>query len=112
MQNDLYHHKAAFFFPHFYSFQGRDGHGSIYVWAAGNGGSYFDSCAADGYASSIYTIAMGSADQNGRQADYDENCAGKMAVTFSYNSATFPSADDDWDAYDQVVGVVRFCLVS
>ena len=83
--------------------QGRDGKGSIYVWAAGNGGSYFDSCAADGYASSIYTIAVGSADEDGRQADYDENCAGKMAVTFSYNSATFPGANDNWDAHDQVV---------
>ena len=97
--------KGHIFLPRFFPFQGRDGKGSIYVWAAGNGGSYFDSCAADGYASSIYTIAVGSADQDGQQADYDENCAGKMAVTFSYNSATFPSANDDWDAYDQVVSM-------
>ena len=66
--------------------QGRGGKGTIYVWAAGNGGQYFDSCAADGYTSSIYTIGVGSADQNGRQADYDEDCSAKMAVTFSYNS--------------------------
>ena len=69
--------------------QGRGGKGNIYVWAAGNGGRYFDSCAADGYVSSIYTIAVGSADQRGRQADYDEDCSAKMAVTFSYNSDTF-----------------------
>ena len=35
---------------------------------------------------SIYTIAVGSADQNGGQAYYDEDCSAKMAVTFSYNS--------------------------
>ena len=73
------------------------------MWAAGNGGRYFDSCAADGYASSIYTIAIGSADQNAGQADYDEQCASKMAVTFSYNSATFPSADDTWKPHNQIV---------
>ena len=55
------------------------------MWAAGNGGRD-DSCAADGYASSIYTIAMGGASSNGSQASYDEDCAGKMAVTFVSNS--------------------------
>ena len=82
--------------------QGRDGKGSIYVWAAGNGGSYFDSCAADGYVNSIYTIAVGSADQNGQQAYYDENCSAKMAVTFSYNSDSFPTVHDTWYPHDQV----------
>ena len=70
--------------------QGRNRKGSIFVWAAGNGGNNNDSCAADGYASSIYTIAVGSADQQGKQAYYDENCAAKMATTFSYNSADYP----------------------
>ena len=82
--------------------QGRGGKGNIYVWAAGNGGRYFDSCAADGYTSSIYTIAVGSADQRGRQADYDEDCSAKMAVTFSYNSDTFPGKYARYDPYNQV----------
>ena len=82
--------------------QGRGGKGNIYVWAAGNGGLNFDSCAADGYVSSIYTIAVGSADQNARQADYDEQCASKMAVTFSYNSDTFPNTSKQ-KPYNQVV---------
>ncbi len=66
--------------------QGRQGLGSIWIWASGNGGRNDDSCAADGYASSIYTIAVGSADPIGTQAYYDEACSGKMAVTFSYSS--------------------------
>ena len=69
--------------------KGRSGLGSIWVWASGNGGRNGDSCAADGYASSMYTIAVGSADANGNQAYYDENCSGKMAVTFSYSSDTY-----------------------
>ena len=85
--------------------QGRGGKGSIYVWAAGNGGDVDDSCAADGFPSSIYTIAVGSADQNAGQAFYDEQCSGKMAVTFSFNSDTFPTADDSWSAYNQIVSV-------
>ena len=66
--------------------QGRDGRGSIYVWAAGNGGQKGDSCAADGYASSIYTIAVSAVDQYGIPAYYDERCSSKMAVTFNHNA--------------------------
>ena len=52
---------------------------------------------------------MGSADYDGRQADYDENCPSKMAVTFSYNSRIFPhSAGSSWDPYNQVVSVALF----
>lgn len=69
--------------------KGRNGFGNIYVWAAGNGGQNGDSCAADGYASSMYTIAVGSADEYGRQAVYDENCPAKMAVTFGLNSGKY-----------------------
>ena len=72
------------------------------MWAAGNGGANHDSCAADGYVNSIYTIAVGSVDQSGRQAFYDENCSAKMAVTFSYNSDGFPTGDDSWAPHDQI----------
>ncbi len=40
---------------------GRGGLGSIYVVASGNGGGVYDSCACDGYASSIYTVSVGGA---------------------------------------------------
>ena len=52
------------------------------MFAAGNGGAVGDSCAADGYCSSIYTIGIGAANSNGEQAPYDEQCASKMAVAF------------------------------
>ena len=85
--------------------QGRNGKGSIYVWAAGNGGKKYDSCAADGFVNNIYTIAVGSADQNGYHADYDEDCTAKMAVTYSYNSDTSPSPGSSWHPYKQIVSI-------
>ena len=84
------------------------------MFASGNGGTYYDSCAADGFSASIYTISVGSADSYGNQADYDEQCACKMAVTFSYNSGTMPHTDDSWHAYNQVVSslsAVPFLIV-
>ena len=69
------------------------------MFASGNGGSNGDSCAADGYVNSIYTMAVGSADHNGKQAFYDEACTAKIAVTYSFNSKTF----DNTYAFEQLV---------
>lgn len=55
------------------------------MWASGNGGHNEDTCAMDGYVSSIYTIAVGSVDQYGVQASYDEECSSKLAVAVNHN---------------------------
>ena len=60
----------------------------MFVWAAGNGGEYFDSCAADGYVQSIYAIPVGAANQNGEPASYDEMCSAKMTVAYVENTNT------------------------
>ena len=62
--------------------QGRNGKGSVFLFAAGNGGGNDDDCNADGYASSIYTVSVGSVTDDGTQAFYDENCSSKMVVAF------------------------------
>ncbi|XP_043794709.1 neuroendocrine convertase 1-like [Apis laboriosa] len=62
---------------------GRDGKGSIYVWASGNGGLKSDDCGCDGYVGSIYTIAVGSASQTGKFPWYGESCPATMATTYS-----------------------------
>lgn len=59
------------------------GKGSIYVWASGNGGGSHDDCDCDGYASSIYTIAVGAISASGHSTFYDEKCASTMAVVYS-----------------------------
>lgn len=51
---------------------GRNGLGSIYVWASGNGLQYKDNINYDGYANSRFTIAVGATDYRGQQTDYGE----------------------------------------
>ena len=41
-----------------------------------------DDCAADGYASSIYTISIGSIGVDGRPSPLDEECSAKMASNY------------------------------
>jgi len=63
--------------------QGRDGKGAIYVFAAGNGKSEDDNCACDGYVNSIYTIVVASCDDNGHVTHYSERCAAIMCTAYS-----------------------------
>lgn len=62
---------------------GRNGKGTIYVWAAGNGGRLNDNCNCDGYTSSIYTITIGGVTQEGEMPVYSEKCSVILASTFS-----------------------------
>ncbi|XP_068612958.1 furin-like [Brachionichthys hirsutus] len=62
---------------------GRDGRGSIFVWASGNGGREQDNCNCDGYTNSIYTLSISSTTQSGNVPWYSEPCASTLATTFS-----------------------------
>eukprot|EP01127_Copromyxa_protea_P010862 TRINITY_DN2692_c0_g1_i1.p1 TRINITY_DN2692_c0_g1~~TRINITY_DN2692_c0_g1_i1.p1 ORF type:complete len:447 (+),score=94.30 TRINITY_DN2692_c0_g1_i1:868-2208(+) len=61
--------------------KGRQGLGSIYVWAAGNDASSQDQCNFDGYANMRYTILIGSINSAGNVGGYSETCAAMSAVT-------------------------------
>lgn len=61
---------------------GRSLKGSIYVWASGNSGPD-DNCNADGYVTSIYTIAIASVSRGGYSASYGETCSAILASTYS-----------------------------
>ena len=63
--------------------KGRNGLGSIFVWATGNGRSEYDYCSCDGYVNSPYTIGIGAVDNCGHRPWYSEACPGILAVTFS-----------------------------
>lgn len=63
--------------------QGRQGKGSIFVWASGNGGSYQDSCNCDGYTNSIFTLSISSTSETGRKPWYLEECSSTLATTYS-----------------------------
>ncbi|GFS18557.1 proprotein convertase subtilisin/kexin type 7 [Elysia marginata] len=77
---------------------GREGFGSIFVVASGNGGENGDNCNYDGYANSIYTVTIGAVDENGGMPYYAEECASMLGVTFS--SGTLNKRDivtTDWE---------------
>ncbi|XP_022809510.1 furin-like [Stylophora pistillata] len=61
---------------------GRRKKGSIFVFAAGNGGLSGDSCAFSGYVNSIYTIAISGVNWDGEVPGYAERCGAIMAVTY------------------------------
>ena len=63
--------------------KGRGGKGSIFVWATGNGGDYYDYCNCDGYITSIYTISIGAVNDKGVSPWYAEQCPSTLAVTYS-----------------------------
>jgi len=63
--------------------QGRDGKGSIYIWASGNGGRWKDNCNCDGYINSIYTISVSSTSEKEMIPWYSEPCASTLASTYS-----------------------------
>ena len=65
---------------------GRDGRGSIFVWASGNGGISQDNCNCDGYTNSIWTLSIGSASETGSKPWYSEECSSTLAVTYSSGS--------------------------
>ncbi|MDH4453922.1 MAG: S8 family serine peptidase [Verrucomicrobiota bacterium] len=66
---------------------GRGGKGTIILWAGGNGGDVGDDSNYDGYANSIYTIAVAALGNTGTQAYYSEPGA-NLVVTAPSNGGT------------------------
>ena len=66
---------------------GNEALGSIYVWAAGNGGEISDRSDYDGYANSKYTIAVGAVDDSGTQAVFSEEGSNLVVVAPSSGGA-------------------------
>jgi len=62
---------------------GRDGKGSIFVFASGNGAGSGDQCNFDGYTNSIYSVTVSAIDYKGHHPYYSEPCAANMVVTYS-----------------------------
>ncbi len=61
--------------------KGRDGKGVLYIWAGGNGRWNLDNSNYDGYANSIYTIAVGAINHDGAHAWYSEPGANLLCVS-------------------------------
>lgn len=63
--------------------KGRQGKGSVFVFAAGNGANNDDNCNFDGYTNSIYSITVGAIDRAGEHPYYSESCSAQLVVTYS-----------------------------
>ncbi len=67
---------------------GRNNLGTIIIWAGGNGLEYSDNSNYDGYANSIYTIAVGACDSRLQQSSYSEPGSNLVVVAPSDGDAT------------------------
>ncbi|PWN50622.1 hypothetical protein IE53DRAFT_379599 [Violaceomyces palustris] len=65
---------------------GRDGKGSIFVFAGGNGGASDDQCNFDGYTNSIYSMTIAAVDREGLHPYYSEMCSANLATGWSSGS--------------------------
>ena len=73
-----------------FSSQGRQGKGSIYVFAAGNEGTFNDSCTYDGYVTDINTLAITNINFDGSPSSRSERCPGILAAAYTRDgSASF-----------------------
>lgn len=62
---------------------GRGGKGTIFAWAAGNGGGVGDRCDYDPYVSSRYTLAIGAVGDQDVRAAYNESGSSMLVVSHS-----------------------------
>ena len=76
--------------------KGRNGKGSIFVWASGNGGKHLDNCNCDGYTTSPYTLSVSSVSELGLVPWYSEPCSSSLATTFS-SGATGKNPNDPFE---------------
>ena len=57
------------------------------LFPSGNGGKFEDNCNCDGYATSIFTVSISSASENGNIPWYSEQCSSTLATTYSSGSS-------------------------
>ncbi|KAF9435715.1 pheromone processing endoprotease [Entomortierella beljakovae] len=69
--------------------KGRQGKGSIYVFATGNGGRFGDNCNFDGYTNSRYTVSIGAITRTNEHPAYSEACSAQLAVTYSSGESSW-----------------------
>ena len=75
--------------------KGRNGKGTLYIWASGNGGANGDDCSCDGYVSHWNIISIGSVNHHGVSPYFMELCPSTMAVVYSGGQSNISGDEDD-----------------
>ncbi|KAK6093622.1 pheromone processing endoprotease [Batrachochytrium dendrobatidis] len=75
---------------------GRNGLGSLFVFAAGNGGARGDNCNFDGYTNSIYTITVAAIDRYEGHPSFSEQCPANMISMWSGQGGFSGIITTDW----------------
>ncbi|KAJ9048770.1 pheromone processing endoprotease [Entomophthora muscae] len=77
--------------------KGRDGKGTVFVFASGNGGIHHDNCNFDGYTNSIYSITVGAIDLDDNHPEYSEACSALMITAYSSGPYRRIYTSSSWD---------------
>ena len=84
---------------------GRDGKGSVFVFAGGNGGASDDQCNFDGYTNSIYSMTIAAVDRDGQHPWYSEMCSAIIATSWSSGSGDhIHTTDVAWNGVNRCTG--------
>ena len=78
-----------------FSFQGRNGKGTIIVFSVGNGGQFNGSCSYDEYISSIHTLGISVVTGKNVPSTQNIHCAGISAVAYSRDGRLGINNPDD-----------------
>jgi subtilisin family serine protease len=83
---------------------GRRGKGSIYVWAAGNGGRWKGNTNFDGYVNQRYVMGVAAVDSSGHRPSYGEIGAANFITTASsggeYEGGLLSIVSTTFDSFD------------
>ncbi|KAJ9648610.1 pheromone processing endoprotease [Coniosporium tulheliwenetii] len=91
--------------------KGRQGNGTIYVFAAGNGAMKEDNCNFDGYTNSIYSITVGAITRKNQHPYYSEACSAQLVVTYSSDGSGNAIHTTDVGAHTRPLAAGVYALV-
>lgn len=92
--------------------KGREGKGTIFIWASGNGGANDDDCSCDGYVSHWDVISIGSVNNDGMVPYFMELCPSTFAVAYTGGPVNIRGDEGDFNIRVTTTDVRGKCTSS